>query len=398
MPKWQRNLYVLTFCSFWIAISFGLVTPFMSFYIETLGDFSNAQVNILSGVVFAALFVTMAITAPIWGKMADNRGRKVMLIRSSLGSGMTFILMGLAPNVWVLILGRALQGVFAGYVGNANAMVASEVPREKAGKAMGVLVTGSTAGMLIGPLIGGALNQVFGYRTIFFLTSCTMFFVFLLTWWFIYEDKSKIIAKVKTTSEKFGQVLARTQAKSLIIGLFFTTLIVNLANMSINPIVSLYVKELARGNTDHLALTAGIVAAAPGIATIMFATILGRLGDKFGTHRMIVAGFIIIMLSLIPSAFVTSNWQLIATRFMIGIGDATMLPAINALISKNTPRDITSRIFNYNITFQALGQIGGSLLGAIIAAQFDYPQVFILTSVIVLINLLLFKFRVIKNL
>ena len=116
LPEWQRNLRVLWFGNFMAGIGFSLIMPFMSLYIDTLGDFNRTELSFWSGLTFAATFLVTAVVSPIWGRLADERGRKLMLLRASLGMSIVIACMGLVTNVYQLVLLRLLQGVFAGYI------------------------------------------------------------------------------------------------------------------------------------------------------------------------------------------------------------------------------------------------------------------------------------------
>ena len=83
----------------------------------------------------------------------------------------------------------------------------------------------------------------------------------------------------------------------------------------------------------------------PGIATMLAAPRFGQLGDRIGTHRIMLIGFTLAFSFMLPTCFVTAVWQLAILRFMIGISDATMLPAVQTLLTKTTPTQVTSRIF-----------------------------------------------------
>ena len=178
--------------------------------------------------------------------------------------------------------------------------------------------------------------------------------------------------------------------KQFIVGLFVTTMLVQTVNTSINPIISLFVRELMH-NATNTTFMAGIVAAMPGIATVIAAPPFGRLGDRVGTERMIKIGFMIAVIAFIPTAFVTSISMLMLLRFIVGISDATMLPAIQTLLSKNSPTEMTSRIFSYNQSFQSLGSVMGPMIGAIIASLFDYRGIFIVSALIIILNAVLFN-------
>ena len=99
LPTWQRNLYVLWFGVFMTGIGFSEVMPFLSLYVDTLGHFTKNQLTFYSGAAFAITFLMTAIVSPFWGKLADSKGRKLMLLRASLGMAIVFLLMGVAQNI-----------------------------------------------------------------------------------------------------------------------------------------------------------------------------------------------------------------------------------------------------------------------------------------------------------
>ena len=128
---WEKNLLVLWFGTFMAGIGFSLVMPFMPLYINTLGTFTHQQLNFWSGITFSSTFLVTTIVSPWWGRLADRKGRKLMLLRASLGMAIVISLMGAVTSVYQLIGLRLLQGVFSGYISNATALVATGTPKEK---------------------------------------------------------------------------------------------------------------------------------------------------------------------------------------------------------------------------------------------------------------------------
>ncbi|QIR09880.1 Staphyloferrin B transporter [Lentilactobacillus hilgardii] len=366
-------------------IGFSEVMPFLSLYVDTLGNFSHDQLSLYSGFAFAATYLVTALASPFWGKLADRTGRKLMLVRASAGMAIVFFLMGLVTNVWELIGLRLLQGVFSGYISNANALIATQVPKSKSGQALGTLVTGNVSGTLLGPLLGGILASLFSYRVTFFITGFLLLSVFFLTLFLVHED-FKPVAKTMMLSTR--GVIKRLTNSKLVFGMFITTMIIQAANNSIAPILALYVRQIMH-NSATTTFYSGIVAAVPGIATLVTAPMLGKLGDRIGTDRIIIIGFFLAIVVYIPMAFVTNIWQLIALRFLIGIANASMLPAVQAILAKNTPFEVTGRVFSWNQSFQAMGNVAGPMIGSVISSEFDYAGVFISTAVLVVLNLIL---------
>lgn len=394
-PIWKKNLYVLSIAVFIAGIAFSEIMPFLPLYIDTLGHFTHQQLNFWSGFIFSGVYFVSAIISPWWGKLADKKGRKLMILRASLGMAIVLGSMGLVANVWQLFFLRMLQGVFAGFVSNSNALIATETPKEKSGQALGTMASSFTAGNLLGPFLGGALASAFSYRVTFFITGGLLLISFLLSLFFVHEEGFKPITEKKL--DKASGVIATLRSPALIFGLLLTTLIIQAANNSINPIVSLYVKQLMNGN-GNVVFVSGIIAALPGIATFLAASRFGTLGDRIGTHKIIIGGFIGATILFFLTAFVHNTIQLGILRFFVGFTDACLFPQVQTLLTKNSPAAVTGRIFSWNQSAMYIGNIVGPLLGSFIAGISSYSMVFIVTAAIVVLNLILFNLNVVRNL
>lgn len=381
---WHRNLIVLWFCTFVAGMAFSEIMPFLSLFVSQLGDFTKAQITFYSGLAFAADYAISAISAPLWGIIADKKGRKIMLLRASLGMAVAMGLMGFVTNVWQLVALRALQGVFAGFISNAQALVASQTPRKYSGRALSTLITGAVSGQLFGPVIGGLLAQLFSIRNTFFITAGLLMVAFLLSLFFV-QEHFKPVAHHREPGDSRNP-LAAFQNPRLIIVMLCSTAIVQFGNASIAPIISLYVRELMHYR-GPITVVAGIIAALPGISNIFSAPRLGRYGDQHGSGKVLLFGYIFAVIMYFPQGIVTSVVALGILRFAIGISDGALYPEIQTILTKNTPVHLTSTIFSYNQSFQAIGNMFGALLGGLVAGWFNYNAVFIMTALLLLINL-----------
>lgn len=388
---WRRNLYILWGCTFISGTASSEIMPFMSLYVTELGNFTKAQVSFYAGLIFAATFLVTALVSPLWGALADKKGRKVMLIRAAFGMGLAMLLMGFAQTVWQMIALRALQGLFAGFVSNSQALIASQAPRKDSGRALGTLVTGQTSGTLMGPILGGVLAQVFSIRVTFFITAGLLFLAGTISLIWVKEHFVPQPPLPKTGRRGLAGLLTNFQNPKLIVVLLTSTMIVQLGNTSIAPIISLYIKELMHGQ-GPVAMVAGIIAALPGMSNIIAAPRLGAYGDRHGSGRILLAGYLFAILVYLPQGFVGSVILLGVLRFFVGISDGALFPTIQTLLNKNSPKQMTSLIFSWNQSFQALGNMFGALLGGAISGLFDYNVVFIGTAALMLINLMMLWF------
>lgn len=391
--NWHRSFYTLWLGSFITGMGYSMTMPFISLFISDLGNYSKLEINLYSGLAFAMTFIAQAIVSPFWGSLADQKGRRLMCMRASGVMALTITLTGLAPNAIYIVIMRFIQGSFSGYINNATALMAGETPHEKSGWVMSKMMTAGTAGNLVGPLLGGALSSFFGnllggawgYRIPFFITGFLMFMVFLSTTFFVKEHFTPVSReKMKPMQE----IMASLPSIQLIVAMFITTMLVQSATMSIDPIVSLYVKSMMPGSKS-VALIAGIVAATPGLGTMVAASKIGHKMDEIGPLKVLRLGLIIGAILFAPMALTNSPWILAGLRFLLGIASAAMMPAAQTVLTLNTPSESFGRIFSYNQSFQAIGAVLGSLLGSGISGFANYEAVFWVTGFTLLLNFLI---------
>lgn len=381
MPIWKRNLIVCWFGMFATGIGMSQLAPVLPLYIEHLGVDNPDSVAQLSGIAFGITFILSAVFSPIWGMMADKYGRKLMLLRASLGMAIVVGCMGFAPNVYVLIGLRLLQGVITGYSTACTTLIATQTDKEHAGYALGTLSTANIAGSLLGPTIGGLIADHVGMREVFVLTGGFMLIAFFCTLFFVKETFVREDKQVLGARELWRLV----PEKSLTITLFVTFFILTMALYSIEPIMTVYVSELSEHLT-HVALIAGLTFSASGLANIIAAPRLGKLSDRVGAHKVILIALLAAGILFIPQAFVQNPWELMALRFALGLTAAGLAPSVNILLRKITPSSLTGRVFGFNMSAMYLGAFGGAVLGGQVAAWLGVRYVFFTTSALLLLN------------
>ncbi|AEF45425.1 major facilitator superfamily MFS_1 [Serratia sp. AS12] len=387
MEAWKLNLISVWLGCFFTGLAMSQILPFLPLYIEQLGVSGHQSLSIWSGLVFSGTFLVSALVSPLWGSLADRKGRKLMLLRASLGMAIVIVLQGMVTHVYQLFALRALMGLTSGYIPNAMALVASQVPRDKSGWALGTLSTGPVSGVIVGPLLGGLMADHLGLRVVFFVTAGLMFVSFLITL-FLIKERHIEVKKANRLSGK--AVFQSLPYPTLIVTLFISTLMIQLANSSISPILTLFIKDLS-GDSGNIAFISGMIAAVPGIAALISAPRLGRLGDRIGTARILMAALGLTTLLFAIMAWVQTPLQLGILRFLLGFADGALMPAVQTLLLKYSSDQVTGRIFGYNQSFMYLGNVVGPLIGSSVSALMGFRWVFAVTAVLVLINCLLLR-------
>ncbi|MFH2598097.1 multidrug efflux MFS transporter [Citrobacter freundii] len=384
MESWRVNLISVWFGCFFTGLAISQILPFLPLYISQLGVTSHEALSMWSGLTFSVTFLISAIVSPMWGSLADRKGRKLMLLRASLGMAIAILLQAFATNVWQLFLLRGVMGLTSGYIPNAMALVASQVPRERSGWALSTLSTAQISGVIGGPLMGGFIADHVGLRAVFCITAALLVVSFLVTLFLIKEGVRPTIKKSERLSGK--AVFASLSHPALVISLFFTTMLIQLCNGSIGPILALFIKSMVP-DSSNIAFLSGLIASVPGISALISAPRLGKLGDRIGTERILMATLIFAVVLFFAMSWVTTPLQLGVLRFLLGFADGAMLPAVQTLLVKYSSDQITGRIFGYNQSFMYLGNVAGPLMGATVSAMAGFRWVFIATASIVLINI-----------
>jgi MFS family permease len=374
---WKRNLWVCVFGSFTTIIGMTILLPFLPLYVEQLGVTDHVAIVQWSGVAYGATFLTAAIFAPLWGRLGDQYGRKLMLIRASLGMAVAMSLIGLSQNIYQLVGLRLLTGLLGGYSSGSTVLVATQTPRARTAWAIGMMASGNMAGNLVGPLVGGALPRLIGIRMTFFAAGAIIFVAFLATVFLIREEPRQ---RRSRASRKHG-AWAAIPDKRPVVAMLAVGMLLMFANMSIEPIITVYVAQIT-ANPGHVTVVAGLVMSAAALGSILSASWLGKLADRIGHWTVIIACLLVCAGLLIPQAFVSAGWQLIFLRFLMGLSLGGLLPCVATVIRHSVPERNAGTILGYSTSSQYVGQVTGPLIGGFIGGHFGMRTVFLGTSVL----------------
>lgn len=392
MEAWKRNLTILWFAQFMVQGAMSQILPFLPLYLQQdLGITNEQQLNLWSGLIFGANFLSALIFSPIWGNIADRIGRKVMLLRSAFGMAIVTGMMGLVTSPLQLLILRILNGTISGFIPASIALVSTNTPKERVGFALGVLQSGGVSGTILGPAIGGILAEFLGFRNIFFVTGAFLFIAGLLALLMV-KEINKPNPKEKT-GEGFVKDFKKIITSGPMLALFGTGMLVQFSIMLTNPIMALYVKDILH-QTSYIAFFAGLVTSMTGIANIIAAPLLGRLGDRYGSEHVLFYALLAAALFLLPHAFVTSIWQLLILRFLLGLTIGGLMPSVHSLIRYYAPKGMESRTFGYSNSIIFIGNMLGPIIGGSIAGWLGKPSVFICSGILFILNFLWVRFQI----
>lgn len=201
-----------------------------------------------------------------------------------------------------------------------------------------------------------------------------------MTIFLVKEDFQPVTKAEVLSSDLFSSI----KDKQILIGLFVTSMIIQVSAQSIAPILTLYIRHL--GQTENLMFVSGLIVSALGFSSMLSSSTLGKIGDRIGNHRLLLIALFYSFSMYVLCALAQNSLQLGIVRFLSGFGTGALMPSINSLLTKITPREGISRIFSYNQMFMDIGQVIGPFIGSAIAIDLGYRSVFYVTSLIVFIN------------
>lgn len=378
----KRNLFIMWFANFFISASLSMIMPFLSLYISSFGTLSEREVQSWSGIIFGVTFVTAFICSPFWGKLGDRHGRKLILIISSFGMGVSILLLGFTENVWQLFMLRVFMGIFTGFIGISQAFISTQTPSHIAGRVLGTLQTGSITGMLFGPLIGGVLADSIGFHGTFLLVSISVFTSAILVTFGTKEYPVKI-QKGEKSHYTSKEVLAHILRDPILLVVLILSSLIQIANFSVQPILSLYVQELH--GPENIAFYSGIAFSAAGLGNLLMTRTWGKLGDRIGYVKILIGLIFAAGIVYIPGAMVGSVWELAVVRLLLGMAIGGIIPLRVAYIRQAAPLTMQGEVLGYNNSLRFLGNFIGPILGGMMAGYFGFSAVFYMTSALLII-------------
>jgi DHA1 family multidrug resistance protein-like MFS transporter len=388
--SWQRNLAALTLASFLMFTAFGFVFPFLPLFIRDLGVGDDTQVELWSGISSFGQALVLSIFSPIWGAYADRHGRRLMVLRAAFGGGVVIGLMGLSANIWQFMGLRLFQGAFTGVVAAVTALATSFVPRDRVGYALGIIQMSSFAGNAVGPLLGGIVSDQTGYRLSFGVAAGLFLLAGVITVLFVQErfvpppPRPDEVSGLRGLLRDIRSRGADRQLLTMMVVLFSAQFGVNV----VQPMLPLFVQQLTP--IQSTATDTGIIFTVAGVVAAISSVVWGRLGDRVGYRRLLIAMALGAGLVYLPQALVVSVLQLVILRGLLGVFDGGLLPAANALIASQTARRSSAEQAQgttYGLVYLAngMGFALGPLTGGLLAASLGLRSVFFVTAGILLI-------------
>lgn len=401
---WKQNLAFI-----WIGVFVGLlganfVFPFIPFYIKELGVTDKARVAYYTGLTGSVTGLSLTLTAPLWGGLADRYGRRPMFLRALVGAGILIGVMGLVQAVWQLILLRFLMGAFAGTMGAAAALVAATTPRERIGYALGTLQTGLFTANMLGPVIGGLVAANLGIRESFIFCAALYIIAASLVYFFVHEPRETLGTPADGRGKASGgglienlRAVVSERQVILMLGLLFALW---LSTTFVRPVMPISIDDFAAhpaGGADrvHVALAGrafdlkeeaatGIVFGVIGLTSTIAALAVAPLGQRIGYRNCVAGAALLTGVLYLPVAIAGSFITFCLLLGAVGLFQGAMVPGTNALIAASTPDGKQGSAFGLAASMQSMALLVGPLAGGFVSGAAGIGAVYVVIGIILI--------------
>ena len=382
----MRNVWIITISMTILAVCYTMIIPFLPIYLLELGV-SKDDVALWSGLVFGITFLIAGIMAPIWGKIADNKGKKRMALRAGFAIAVSYFLIGLVTDQYQLLLGRALVGFANGFYPAAMTMVSLSVDEKRVGRALGIFQMGLILGNVVGPFLGGAVESVVGMRPVFFVSGIAVFIATLAVLFFVKEPRiaSKKVEDTNATKQKTSlrEDFKAVSEKPVLVRLLWIFFFMQCAIMMLQPILALYVGDM-QGTMEGAAIISGSILSIGGLAGALTTNLWVRIGERRGyfqtiSYCMIGSGIVLLLQSLPVGIWWFGVLQVLIGSCIVGIN-----PSLSAAVTLNTEPGFRGRMFGMTTTAQQFGSMVGPVFASLVSTYIGISYVFSITGALLL--------------
>ncbi|HEV7798440.1 MAG TPA: MFS transporter [Pyrinomonadaceae bacterium] len=361
----KRSPLVVIFTTVFIdLVGFGIVIPVLPFYAE--GTRFNATPRTV-GLLFASYSVMQLIFAPILGRLSDKHGRRPVLLISIIGTGIGFLILGFANTLWMLFLGRILDGISGGNISTAQAYIADITTKEDRAKGMGLIGAAFGLGFVFGPAIGGILSR-WGVEVPFLFAAGLCFANALLLYFTLPETVTPDHpARVSAAGGRgLAQLLQSLKDPRLgfVLVIYFLFIVAFSIMTTAFSLYTMFRFGYDAQHTGYLFAYVGI------LAVIVQGGLIGRLVKRFGELRLVIVGAFLFAGSLFAVPFVgPRNGGLLAMLIgggLFSIGNSLASPSLTSLASKSVGAGEQGSVLGVTQSVASLARAVGPALAAVL--------------------------------
>ena len=359
-------------------VGFGIIIPFLAYYVESFG----ARAAIV-GLLMSSYSLGQFVFAPVWGRLSDRVGRRPILLLGLLGSVAGFTLFGLASTLSMLFLGRVLMGIFGATIPTAQAAVADVTAPEDRARGMGLIGAAIGLGFIFGPALGGLLANLSSVlRLPLFernpyalpcLASAALAASNLVAAAFFLPESLPAERRGSRIGERFSRLdqISRGLTDPRVRRLLLTYFLFMLGFTMMEATLTLFIEgRIGAGDHAQLVRRVGYLFGFIGIIQVALqGGLVGRLARAFGERQLLIAGCSITALSLAAMPAAASWAGIYGCAFGLACGHGLSQPSITSLISRASPAESQGGALGISQSAASLARVLGPAMGGALFQQ-----------------------------
>ena len=387
-PYSRRNVRILPLSMMLASLGFGLAWPFVPLMVRALGVERNLETWV--GNMMLVFYVVSFVMNPIWGSVADHYGRKLMVLRATLGMGAAMVLTGFAQGPLAFAVLLTFVAVFNGASSASMALIVANTPPPRIGRALAYVQTGSLIGQTMGPVVGAVLaSMVTRQHSLYWVAGGIMMLAGALVAAYVHEKKHVLPGRWRL---QWLGPLRELLVVPRIAPLFTLSFLFSALWFGNIPVMSLYALDLMAAHPPDMGTEAGwlgAVALGLGVAGAIAMPVWGRYLDRHDPGRVLMFATVAAAAMQIPLIFAQTPLHLVLARAAFGVGAAAMQPAIIRLIKDHAPPHMDARAISYAASFQFIAMGLAPFCAGLIAPALGLRAYFAFTIVITVAGLVL---------
>lgn len=364
------------------------------------GEKARLAATVLFGGLLGSLYSLLQfIASPIWGSLSDARGRRRILIVTTLGTAVGYLLWVFAGSFWLLVLSRLVGGIMAGNLSVATAAVADVTDASSRSKGMGMIGAAFGVGFIVGPVMGAllsrwdlsasltgipGLNPFSGPALVALVLAIANFFWVLRS----FPETLRPGEQNSTHARRPLNPLALLKPFQLLgvnrTNLLYFIFIVAFAGMEFT------LTFLAKDRFQYTAAQNGYLFLFIGIViAVVQGGVIRRLAPKYGEKKLVIVGLACVLPGLLLVAICRQQWVLYLGLFFLAVGSSLVTPSLTALVSLYTPDDRQGEVLGVFRSVGSLGRAFAPIAAAMVYWKFGSHWPYLGSALILLLPLAL---------
>ena len=379
-PHWRSNRRVFPVANLLCGLGFGLGWPFIPLMVRGLGIEEHLETWV--GYMLLVFYLVAFFVNPVWGSIADHYGHKMMVLRAMLGMGVAMLLVPFAPTPLWFAAALMFVAIFNGFTPAGMSLIVANTPARRIGSTVAIAQTGGLVGMALGPAAGAALVGTMAEpHTLFWASGALMLAGGALVMLYVREVRRVVSGpwRLQWLGSLRTLLAVRGLGELILISFMFSMM----WHGSVTNITVFMLKLLEGQGLDAAgeAHWVGAAAMAGALCMLVATPVWGRVLDRTGPARVLIACGIATVVTHLPLLFLQTPWQLVFARAAFGLLSAGMPGAIVFLMRNIAPPGMDARAIAYMTAFQFFAMGTAPFLAGLIGPALGMRAYFALTIV-----------------